>query len=70
MTFLLTLAQNESILFRNDQIFTVLAVALIIFVGLVLYLVLMDRKVRKLEDKVKDLDSKQSQPIGVSEEER
>ncbi len=55
MNLISPILSDESILFRNDQIFTVLAVLGIIFAGIAVYLLIMERKVRKLEKIAKEL---------------
>ncbi|MGI8598402.1 MAG: CcmD family protein [Chitinophagaceae bacterium] len=50
----LSLAQNENaemadIMRRDGKIYVVVAVILIIFIGIILYLVRLDRKISKLE---------------------
>lgn len=54
-------AQNTSVemadLFREQgKIYVVIAVILVLFAALITYLFVVDRKVKKLEDKVDELD--------------
>jgi CcmD family protein len=55
-------AQNEPQMadgFRQDgKIYVVITVLAIIFAALVIYLVMLDRKVKKLEEKINDQDTK------------
>ncbi|MCH1402113.1 MAG: CcmD family protein [Schleiferiaceae bacterium] len=44
------LAQNDNPMYGNGKIYVVVAVIAIIFVGLALYLVQLDRKITKLEN--------------------
>jgi CcmD family protein len=51
---LITFAQNDTaemadVMRRDGKIYVVVAVILIIFIGIVLYLVRLDRKISKLE---------------------
>jgi CcmD family protein len=50
---LITLLQ-ESVLLRSDKIYSVLAVILVIFVGILIYLFTTQRKLSKLEQMFKD----------------
>jgi len=43
-------AQNDNPMYSNGRIYVVVAVIAIIFVGLALYLVQLDRKITKLEN--------------------
>jgi len=43
-------AQNDNLMYSNGKIYVVVAVISIIFVGLALYLVQLDRKITKLEN--------------------
>jgi CcmD family protein len=43
-------AQDQSIMYSNDKIFVVVGVIVIIFALLGVYLVNLDRKIKKLED--------------------
>ncbi len=54
---LITLLQ-ESVLLRSDKIYAVLAVILVIFAGLLIYLFTTQRKLSKLEDMFKDSEKK------------
>lgn len=52
MMFLPMLASaqnNQNIMYSSGRIYVVIAVILVIFAGLVLYLVRVDRKIKKLE---------------------
>lgn len=50
---LITLLQ-ESVLLRSDKIYSVLAVILVIFAGILIYLFTTQRKLSKLEQMFKD----------------
>lgn len=54
---LITLLQ-ESVLLRSDKIYSVLAVILVIFAGLLIYLYTTQRKLSKLEQMFKDSEEK------------
>ena len=43
-------AQNDNPMYSNGKIYVVVAVIAIIFVGLALYLIQLDRKITKLEN--------------------
>lgn len=47
---LMSWAQNDNPMYSNGKIYVVVAVIAIIFVGLALYLVQLDRKITKLEN--------------------
>ena len=42
---------NESIMRSNGKIYVVMAVCLTILIGLILYLITIDRKIGKIEDR-------------------
>lgn len=44
-------AANESIMRSNGKIYVVMAVCLTILIGLILYLITIDRKISKIEDR-------------------
>lgn len=53
LTFLL--AQNDQDFMRSTgKIYVVLAVVLTIFLGIIIYLIRLDRKLTKLEDQIKN----------------
>lgn len=49
--FAQTNAADESIMRSNGKIYVVMAVCITILVGLILYLITIDRKVGKIEDR-------------------
>jgi CcmD family protein len=54
---LITFAQNDTaemadVMRRDGKIYVVVAVILVIFIGIVLYLVRLDRKISKLEKSI------------------
>lgn len=54
MLLVLLQAANDSLLFRSDKIYTVLSVVLILWVGLVAYLLKTNRRISRLEKQLKD----------------
>ena len=46
-----TNSANESIMRSNGKIYVVMAVCLTILIGLILYLITIDRKIGKIEDR-------------------
>lgn len=50
----LLLQADAGMLFRSDKIFTVLTVVLIIFLGIILFLGNLDRRLSRMEKQVKD----------------
>mgnify|MGYP000862339139 FL=1 len=46
-----TNSANESIMRSNGKIYVVMAVSLTILIGLILYLITIDRKIGKIEDR-------------------
>jgi len=50
------LLQAKSWLFVSEKINSVMAILLTIFAGIVVYLVLTNRKISKLEEQIKDQD--------------
>lgn len=60
MINLIILLQNqnsEKFLFASDKIYTVLSVILIIWIGILIKLFLLEKKVKELENKNKNQDS-------------
>jgi len=47
-------AEGENILWQSGKIYVVIAVIAIIFVGIIIYLINIDRKVGKLEKELKN----------------
>lgn len=41
----------EDLFYSNSKIYVVVAILLIIFIGIIVYLIRLDRKVKQLEDK-------------------
>ncbi len=59
MTYLFALLQTENtekFLFASDKIYTVLSVVLIIWIGILVKLFLLEKKVKELENKDKNQD--------------
>lgn len=44
------------LLYKSDKIYTVMTVVLIIWIGIIAYLILLNMKVTKMEKKLKDLN--------------
>jgi len=55
MPLLIQNAGFESLMLNNDKLMVVLAVVLIIWVGIVVFIFLTDRKVERLESSVQNL---------------
>jgi hypothetical protein len=55
--FLLTQAPSleDKILFQSDKIYTVLAVILLIWVGIIVQLLLIEKKIKRLEQEIKNM---------------
>ncbi|MEL6194267.1 MAG: CcmD family protein [Bacteroidota bacterium] len=53
---LLQVEPSQSILLKSEKIYSVLAVLLVIFTGVILFLVLLNRKINKLEKQVDSFD--------------
>ncbi len=51
---LLQTQNTDKFLFASDKIYTVLSVVLIIWVGIVIKLFLLEKKIKELEDKDKN----------------
>ena len=56
LSIFLLQTQEQSWLFSSDKINAVMSVVLVIFLGFLLYLTLMQRKVGELEKKMDELD--------------
>ena len=54
------MAAETRLLFKDEKIFTVIVVILVVWAGISAYLVLMGRKVKKLEREVAELSQKQN----------
>lgn len=69
LAVLLQAAPSQKWLFQSEKINTVLAVILVIWVGIVVYLFLMHRKVSKVEQEIQRLKAGQpaSRPQGKNE---
>lgn len=52
---MILLQRENEFLFRSDRIFTVLTVVLIIFAGLIVFMIFTERKVAKLEKRVDEI---------------
>ena len=52
---MILLQRENEFLFRSEKIYTVLTVVMIIFVGLIAFLIFTERKVAKLEKKVNEI---------------
>ncbi|MCY4171192.1 MAG: CcmD family protein [Bacteroidetes bacterium] len=55
MPLLIQNAGFESLMLNNDKLMVVLAVVLIIWIGIVVFIFLTDRKVERLESSVQNL---------------
>ncbi len=53
--FLIQIQPSQSILLRSEKIFSVLAVLLIIFTGILIYLIVLNRKIVHLHKQMEDL---------------
>ena len=58
LSHIFVLLQEQSILLASDKIYSVLAILLIIFGSLVVYLILTQRKISKLEQHMDQLEQK------------
>jgi|YNPMSStandDraft_2_1061718.scaffolds.fasta_scaffold00884_8 hypothetical protein len=54
MNLWVLLQNSEKFLFVSDKIYTVLTVVLIIWIGILIKLFLLEKKVKELEDKEKN----------------
>lgn len=54
----LSLLQSGSVLLRSEKIYAVLAVLLLIFVGVAVYLIFLQRQIAKVEKQVEELTTK------------
>ncbi|MEM6766455.1 MAG: CcmD family protein [Bacteroidota bacterium] len=53
---LLQVEPTQSVLLKSERIYSVLAVILVIFLGVILFMVLLNRKIAKLEKQVDAFD--------------
>lgn len=51
--------EMADLLRQNGKIYVVIAVILVIFLSLILYLFFQDKKIRALEEKIKELEKEQ-----------
>lgn len=59
------MAEETRLLFKDEKIYTVIAVILIVWLGISIFLILTGQKVKKLEKEVAEL--KQKQNLGGSD---
>ncbi len=57
MNILLLLQEEKSWLLKSDKVYSVLAVLLIIFSALIVYVFLTNKKVKQIEAKIKELEN-------------
>ncbi len=55
MSLLIQNSDFESLMLDNDKLMVVLAVVMIIWIGIIVFIFLTDRKVERLESSVQDL---------------
>lgn len=62
LNIILQIQPSDSILIQNEKVYSILTILLIIFLGIIIYLIALNKRIHQLDHKLKEIQQESSYP--------